>query len=276
MSFRKTKFTVKDKAGRIQSMWTPKLKEKARALYVDQGMTLRKVAKAIGCSLGAVQLLMNENEWMRTKFATDLSEKDADKFWSKVRRMYVKENVSIPNIAKILAAPASFVMKGLKDQGLFDVKLSMVNSYWSNPGRPQYQRSKGKWDKRFTIPNTYEEYACLVRDLSSIVWRYYSIKTSDYEKVKKGEYAADHNYSVRDGWWKWSKTKRKYVKRKKVQPPWFVAHPANIQIVNWEDNIRKGGTSYITSAELHSLIEKWEKKHGKIFEQEYKDLCRVR
>lgn len=271
MGFRKTKFTKRDSDGRIKSMWTPALKEKARRLYCDEKKSLSQVAVVIGCSPATVQALMNANGWMRKKPPSGTAAEQERKK-KRAISLYTKKQSSIPRIARELELSVGKVTAWLKLAGVFDAKVSMRNSYWSNPSRPQYVQAQDTWNRSQSIPESYEEYAKLVRDLSSIVWRYFKATIPNHHLVKKNEYAADHAVSIRDGWWKWNQAKYCYVKRQKIVPPWVLAHPANLQVINWSDNIRKGGTSYTTFDQLKTMIGKWESKHGKITEISYQNL----
>jgi hypothetical protein len=101
--------------------------------------------------------------------------------------------------------------------------------------------------RKYSIENTssykyYKEYIDLETNKNYIIY-YYTINPNKLPRTYT-EYHLDHKYSIADGF------------RNSIDPN-LIAHPVNLQMLYWKDNIAKHDKSCITLDKLHDLYYKF-------------------
>ena len=83
-------------------------------MYVKEGRTIRDIAKDVGCSREAVRTRCKKHDILLRP--TGVKSVDLDE--STLRRLYVREDKSMPEIAKILDCSVGPIYKNVKQFGL--------------------------------------------------------------------------------------------------------------------------------------------------------------
>lgn len=248
MSYRETQFTKKAKdSGKFRSMWNDKRIEKVRRLYVDEGKSIRKVAEELGCSIGAVQNLLNANGWMRRK-----ESHKTKPLIDQVVSMYVDDKMLIDEIGSKLCIHPSSVRYHLQARGLLRTAKQNSRIEWGKGKSANARKVKRILKTSSLVPSNYAEYCCKVRALTQTAAKFYAshIRKADH----KGRLHLDHKLAVASGWYIWSERKMRYVKRKNVVPPSIMAHPCNLQYISSAANSMKQSRSCLSLDKLKKHI----------------------
>ena len=98
--------------------WTPSTIKLAKRAYVDQNKSLNDVSVLIGCSPSTVQLLMNNNGWMRSKpMHIEKNKKWINKNKNKIKEEYLLNKLTTSEISVKYKLRRELVAAHIKDAG---------------------------------------------------------------------------------------------------------------------------------------------------------------
>lgn len=243
--------------GTFETMWTPARKLIVRHLYLVEGLSLRKVAEYFGCSHGAVQNLCNEMGWIR-KRRTELED-----YADQIREYYVDDEFSPSQIADLTGFDVHQIEYFAKREGYYRTHAEATSLRVETGGykKSGIMKSKSAMEKALSRDcSSYEKYAYAVYKLTSIVAYQFSHAMNNLD-LRSYDFHLDHRYSIRAGFFKSDFE----TPRRKPMPLRFMCHPANLRILSALDNINKGADCDFSFQELKRRIQKFENKHGVVF-----------
>ncbi len=100
---------------------------------------------------------------------------------------------------------------------------------------------------------SYDEYKKTAYKLTRSVMRLYGEYVPDADKWSR-QFHVDHMFSVFSGYFVWSDARQKLVQRDKPMPLVELCHPANLNVIYYKANIKKGsGSTFGRKSLLHRI-----------------------
>lgn len=249
---------VKASSGRWSVVLNKALLAEVRKCYVIQGMTLRETKAALrieGMPTINVQRVLEDNEWMRSHYGRNAAR---DKWYAENRNVilqaHVKFGVDLRTIEEWSGVPLGvrLMREGLKSRrsGRTETKASSTASGWLS------REQVSSWNYYLSLDHnaiSFQQYRKAVANLSFLALR-------KARTIKAPNEHLDHKLSRYLGFY----TKDSYpvpgkfmsVKRHKVIPIGYMAHPANLRIVPSSVNCKKRHKSILSPTQLKHLVTK--------------------
>lgn len=263
----------KSKNGKWKLLINRKLEKKILSLY-RKGDTLRTVAKDIGIALSTAQGVINRNglncgKGARAKSDREILEKNKRKIISLYRSNWsfeqLAERYGILNYRVVGALIANEgIQRSKGEEGRRSIRLSYERG--TSAARRKHAAAKATHSNRKSF-TSFREYDRCARKLTNVILSDYA-QIIDPKGIRSVETHVDHQYSIHSGWYRFSESRQEYVKRKRIVPLRVISHPANLKIMPSIENAVKGHRCAIDEDQLYRRIEKFELKHGRVFNDE--------
>jgi len=236
------------KSGRLSSIWTPSKKALARKLYINEEQSLRAVADVLKCAHATVQKLAEAEGWIRKRYV-ELPEK-------KIVLSY-RKGATCAELADQYGVSHSKIERMLKEHEALRSKVEqrkLMVEQGKHRSRQQIRVSIREKIRLDLSKLSYDEYKRTVYKLTRSVMGLYAEFIPNAEKWSR-QYHVDHMLSVFSGYFKWSDIQQTLIRRKKPVPLEELCHPANLNVVYYKANIKKGSGSTFSRRSLQHRIK---------------------
>ena len=245
----KTGYTIKYKnrlyekkiSGRWATVVTKELEEEVYQAYCVKHLTLKQCKEYFnkpGLPTIPIQKILEENNWFRSHYKH-----------GRHCREYINRNLE-----SIKEAIYKYKIPRIIVASYIGVSESLFRKV-INCKKPAKRVSTNLWVDINVDVNalTYHEYRQLVRFVSHNMVRLFGKKFG--LNKPKGIYHLDHKYSLFYGYYTKNSTRFNRIKRSKVVPLKYMAHPYNLQYLTPTQNIKKGEVCSITGKELQDKVD---------------------
>lgn len=261
----------KRRNGRWKILYDSKLIGRIRRELVTKGKTQQEVADYFGLTRPAVSLIAKHNG-----FASDPNKKErgdrnreiARTNSREIKRLHTKEHVGAAELTRIFGfSQVGYVEQYLKSKPW---KVSQSEIAKASVLREEVRKQQNHYLRNCYLTaslksvRSYHEYKHRVRRLTALVLKDF-VEILDPKNLRSPEWHIDHQISIFSGYFIYSPTRRKFVRRKELIPLHLVCHPANLKLLPRAVNSSKANDNHLTEKELLTKIKSFEKVHGKVF-----------